>query len=159
MNICLYIYKWSFNFFELIYCWITEKTPGCFQFFCSNCEGKQHASRYRFSPWAQVFGLLAALLTLLFWRSKAEVFVDRACIHQGYLENKKLERGIFLGWAVHAKARGFNGKGSWKFTPHAVSQTSNEVTHWRLTRSKACTICLLGLCQACFKQAKKHDFP
>jgi len=39
--------------------------------------------QYRFSPWAQVFGNLVALLTLLFWRSKTEVFLDRACIHQG----------------------------------------------------------------------------
>ena len=67
-----------------------------FPVFCKNCRGKQHALRYRFSPWAQVFGNLAALLTLLFWRSKTEVFVDRACIHQGYLE-KNLERYFFLG--------------------------------------------------------------
>ena len=67
-----------------------------FPVFCKNCGGKQHALRYRFSPWAQVFGNLAALLTLLFWRSKTEVFVDRACIHQGFL-GKKNWRGIFLG--------------------------------------------------------------
>ena len=53
-------------------------------FHSSFIPGIQHVSRYRFSPWGQVFGLLAALLTLLFWRSKTEVFVDRACIHQGH---------------------------------------------------------------------------
>ena len=40
----------------------------------------------------------------------------------------------------------------------AVSQTSNEVTHWRLTSLKACTMCLLGSCQAWFKQSKITTF-
>ena len=98
-----------------------------FPFFCKNCGGQQHALRYRFSPWAQVFGNLAALLTLLFWRSKTEVFVDRACIHQGFLE-KNNWRGM------HAKTNllGFNSKGSWKFAPHAAS---NDVTRSTFPKS------------------------
>ena len=82
-------------FFLFLFTIESLKKTWMFPVFCKNCGGKQHALRYRLSPWAQVFGNLAALLTLLFWRSKTEVFVDRACIHQGFLEKKW--RGTFLG--------------------------------------------------------------
>ena len=59
-------------------------------FLCGSWPWPVHGirNRFRYSPWALLTGLLASFVTLIFWQSSHQVFLDRACIHQ---ENAKLK--------------------------------------------------------------------
>lgn len=42
----------------------------------------EFAGEYHFAPWANLGGNLSALVTLLLWRSRDQIFIDLVCIHQ-----------------------------------------------------------------------------
>ena len=42
----------------------------------------EFAGEYHFAPWANLGGNLSALVTLLLWRSRGQIFIDLVCIHQ-----------------------------------------------------------------------------
>ena len=59
-------------------------------------QGPGYSGEFRHSPWALVSGVVASLVTLLLWRSRDRVFLDRVCIHQGD-EDLKAQAMLQLG--------------------------------------------------------------